>query len=354
MTRQVFRDFATGLTAILGIVGLCLMLIWFGEISGRLERTYTLRLHLPAAGGIKETSPVTLNGVKVGQVKRTANLAAPFRGVEITARIKDGVAIPRASRVSIEKGFVGEASLEFTVPQDLHPAQLTDTLKEGEPPLEVRDVGSLIADLKQAVSQPLARFEKTADAIEKLADTYTTLGQRLSDMVEPRTLAEVHAGKPPNLRSSLERLDHAIAGAEQWLSDDDLRDRAKQLLAKAQGVLDDASGLVKGLDDSRKNLDAAVSQTSRDVSATVTQAGRDVSTAAARLNTTLSTIDKASGELSSILEGVSRGQGTLGQLAQNPDLYNNLRGASERLDQALVEFKLVLEKLKAEGIKIGL
>ena len=47
-------------------------------------------------------------------------------------------------------------------------------------------------------------------------------------------------------------------------------------------------------------------------------------------------------------------EGSLGQFMNNPDLYRSLNSAAERLDKALTELQLLLQKFKAEGIKVGL
>ena len=55
-----------------------------------------------------------------------------------------------------------------------------------------------------------------------------------------------------------------------------------------------------------------------------------------------------------MLESVNSGKGTLGQLVNNPDLYHSLNDAAKRLEKALGEVELLAQKIKAEGVKVGL
>lgn len=52
------------------------------------------------------------------------------------------------------------------------------------------------------------------------------------------------------------------------------------------------------------------------------------------------------------LPAINSGEGTLGQLAKNPDLYNNANDAASRLEKAIAEFQLLLEKYRTEGLKL--
>ena len=50
------------------------------------------------------------------------------------------------------------------------------------------------------------------------------------------------------------------------------------------------------------------------------------------------------------MSGINRGEGTVGQLARNPELYNSVKDAADRLEMALRELQLRVQKYKDEGI----
>jgi phospholipid/cholesterol/gamma-HCH transport system substrate-binding protein len=350
MTKSpLFRDFLTGLFALASVAGLCLTLILFGEASNLLERHYTFRVLLTNAAGLGQTSPVRLNGVKVGQVKRAAIRTAPEVGAEITVEVRAGVTIPRTARVSVDKGFVGDASLEFSIDPRSTAAQLADVLREGD----VFDGGSpqtLMDKITATVEGPLQRLSETAESIEKLAKTYNTVGERLAEMLEPRTPEEVDGGKPPNVRSTLARLDKALAGADAWLSDEDLRRRTKDLVARADKAIEDASRLAEAWRQTAGKVDAAAVK----LDGTAEEAKSQIAAVAAQAVSMLRKAEEAAGSLAAAAETASRGPGTVGQLMQNPDLYHSLKSSADRLDAVLLELQLLIEKYKAEGIPIKL
>lgn len=341
MKTASMRDFLTGVTAIVGITGLSFLFILFGQLAGLTKRQYEIRIEAPTAAGVRDTSPVTLNGVRVGQVSRIGVLPGN-RGIEATLLIREDTHIPRVVTTSVEASFVGETTLELTVPRDATDAQLADIIKPGET-LKDRELRSLLTKLSEGVQAPLDRLTKTAEKIDKLADEYTLVGQRVNAVLEPRTPEDVAAGKEPNARSAITRLDRALAGANEWLGDSDLRASSKGLVQRADKAASDLSAAVEAVKNASARADAAIASTSERLASSL-----------GTLNDTLRSVQGASEQFAAVVEGVNSGRGTLGQLARNPDLYNSLKDAADRLEKALTQVELVAQKLKAEGVKVGL
>ena len=54
-----------------------------------------------------------------------------------------------------------------------------------------------------------------------------------------------------------------------------------------------------------------------------------------------------------VLKQASEGEGTVGQLMSNPDLYRSLEEAARRLDRTLEQLELLLQKIRDEGLQLG-
>lgn len=352
--RPIIRDFLVGATAILGVSGLLAGLIFFGEMS--FDRHYSFKVKVQNAGGLAQASRVTMSGVSIGQVTSAEILPATTGGVLLEIKVKTSVQIPRSSIVGIEKGLIGDASLDFAVPRTLTQAEAKDVIRPGE----IFDAGNpttLLQRLADSTEGPLGRLTATAEKIDRLAEVYTTVGERLNDALEPRTVADVAAGKTANVRSAIERLDRTLASADEWLSDAALRRQVKDAVAKADALLTDARETVSSVRAAAAKaegaVDAAASAFSK-IEGAAGKVGDSFDSLAARAHSTLEATERAATELAQTLDTATKGRGTLGQLMQNPDLYNSLNDAARRLDLVLVELGLVLEKMKKEGVRIGL
>lgn len=339
MKGKFARDFFTGLTALGGVAGLIVTLALFGELRDVGQRFYAFKLRMDTAGGLSSTSHVTLNGVRVGTISELVNNADPTRGVELTVRIKEGVRIPASFDVYIDKSLVGDSSLDLVAKAGAAPE--VNFINPGD--VVDREATGLFDVLSASIREPLERLTKTADSIDQLAATYDSVGRNINDMLGPRTPADVDAGQPPNLRSAVARVDAALAGANRWLGDEEMRQDVRSAAANAAGLMDDASKTVDAWRKTAESIDGHVASASGKVQQTTDQAAA-----------TLRTIDAAAAEFNQISRAINAGEGTLGQLARNPDLYNSVRDAAKRLERALAEFQLMIEKYKAEGIPLNL
>ena len=55
-----------------------------------------------------------------------------------------------------------------------------------------------------------------------------------------------------------------------------------------------------------------------------------------------------------VLKQASQGDGTIGQLMSNPDLYRSLEEAARKLETTLGQLELLLQKIRDEGLQVGM
>jgi phospholipid/cholesterol/gamma-HCH transport system substrate-binding protein len=211
--------------------------------------------------------------------------------------------------------------------------------------------------ITQALDKPLARFSQTAERIEQLAATYNRVGVLVEEALEPRSLDDVAGGKSPNLRSLVARIDRTLDGADKIIRDEDLVTGIKRVVAKAETTMTDAQGLVKDLRTAAGKVDGFIDSADRTVKSVESAAGtaeRTMTTLAESATSTLRRAEEAAGKLAGVLDAAASGEGTLGRMLNNPDLYDSLKDATQRLDKALAEFQLLAEKFRTEGIRLRL
>ena len=346
MPRSPFiRDLLTGLVAICAIIGLVILLWRFGELYRFTRKTYPLYVRMSSVNGLSATSGVTLNGVHIGEISDVVNTD---EGVLITMKIREKNHIPRGMTAYVDRSFVGEGTLDFRPPSEPDAAEMKIVLdsedtfpSKDKPPFKAT---SMISEITESFKGPVASMGRAADRIETLATTLDDAAKKFSEMIEPRTLAEVDSGqKQPNLRTALARADIALASANKWLGDDAALSDAKSALTKLNKTMEDAQKLPATIDKAVSDTTAKVSDASTKLSAAIEQA-----------QTTMKSIEDASTRLKDLAQGVQNGEGSLGQFVRNPDLYNNLNEAARRLEAALEEASQLIEKFKKEGLPLKL
>jgi len=333
-----WRDFLVGLTVAVGLVGVAMLLMMFGEFTGAGRDRYPVTLSTPDATGLTKASRVTLNGVDIGEVRALRSQADPRDGVEIDLLIDKDARIPRDSTVVIQQGLVGDASLAFSASR---PAEGADGGFVGRGETLRATAKSTLEVISEAIDARLMSFSDAARSFQTMTDTFTELGQAAKESFSPRTVAEVDGGAPATLASTLARLDLAIVEARGWLGDDELRADFRASVARAGDLMDQASGALEEWKSAAGRLTTRADEVGEEVNASL----REFATATRA-------IGEAMLEVQTLVAGINRGEGTAGQFARNPDLYRSLNDAAVRLEKALTEAQLLIEKFRKEGVPV--
>lgn len=331
------RDAIVGFTALLGVVGLAITLMMFGDLAWVSPQRYDVNVVVPDAKGLTPNVHVTLNGVRVGRISAIVTGKDPTRGATMTLAINEGVRIPRDVTLTVQKGLLGESSLDLvTVMRGLDADPLPESAFLQPDERFVSSATSNLEQLADRLEQRLGGFSEAAQSVTELADTYNALGEDLRAIVSP-----LAGNETPSIKDTLARLNTALDGAEAWLGDDELR-------TGISGSVEEARAAFEKLGNSAQKFQEVgetIAKASRD-------AGEDLDEGVARFVTAAESMTAALEEIRVVASRVNQGEGTLGQLLVNPDLFRNLNDAADRLDKALLEAQLLLEKYRREGVPI--
>ncbi len=312
------REIWIGLTAIGGLLVLAWMLMRFGELAGVGVEHRRLVIRIDSARGISAVAPVTYRGVRIGDVTGIGLAEDNSGQALVSLRYRADAALPTDFDIFLDASFVGEATLDIE-PRDGWDGSIAPGQGE-EYAVEVRSLSSAITS---ELGSRLARLEQTADRVDALAEIYTDVGQRLAGVIDSND------DRAPDLKATLERIDTVLARAESWLDEGallaDMRDAITRFEDSATIIGDETRALRQRAETTMDAADAAL--------LTLDQAGAEVTAIAARIN---------------------RGEGTLGQLATNPDLYRSLEAVVEELQMIIRDARLLVEKFRDEGVPINL
>lgn len=337
---KAFAEFLVGLTVMVGLAGVAVLLLMFGEFAGARQPVYTVMLELNDASGLSRSSGVTLNGVQVGAIRGIRSAPDPRGGVVIDLHIFKGTRIPRDVSVSLERGLVGEATLAMRT-RSLAPGEPDPGyLAEGET-LRV-DATGMLDQITSLLDRKLGSISEAVEGFRRLMETLEEAGERLNDALAHRLPDDVDSGAaPPNLVSTVARFDAAVRDARAWLGDDAMRGDARQSLAELRSFLDRASQAV----DSWTTAADALTRNADALGEEGAAALREFAAASRALHEAIAQVQELAGR-------INRGEGTAGLLVTNPDLYRSLNDAAVRLERALTEAQLLFEKYRKEGLPL--
>lgn len=321
MTERT-RNFWVGVTSLFGILGLAFMLLLFGYVPDLIRGGYSITVELPSASGLHEGGIVTFRGIEVGQVKSVQLNQPPDPGVLATLNINEDIRLP-ANVYAVLEGSVFGTSARLA----LHADGWNDN--DGPPQTLATDGSAVITGTSASAAQT---FDQLSLQLTRLTDEWVEVGANLNALIEPRNADAVDAGDVlGNASTVLARLDKRLAELEEVMAGVDRYVNDPQMYADFQAAAANARQLTGKLNE----------QLPEDIAALRTR----YLALADDLNAAITTLRQS-------LDATRRGDNTVGKLLTDPTLYDNMNDSFERLQTALDELRLLLEKWKAEGLPV--
>ncbi|WP_281542950.1 MlaD family protein [Maribacter aestuarii] len=289
---KLSRELKTGIIVIGGIL-LFVMGFSYLKSTPLFDNSKTLYAIYPNVGGLQAGTVVSINGYGVGKVN-DIKFKDTQGNLIVTFSVSSDFKFSKNSRVELyDTGIIGGKGLQIIPVFDGAPeAQSGDTL--------LTDTRPGLTELAQQKLTPL--FRKFESAVSD-ADSVLI---NVNDVLDSKTKKD---------------LQTAINGLSELMTS--LNGSAKVL----NNILNNNQGK---LDSSLTNFETLTYNFAK-LSDSLNNAG---------LGRTLSSLESTVANLDMIMAKIEKGDGTLGKLMNDKELYTNLNSASRELDLLLQDFRL--------------
>ncbi|MCM1532004.1 MAG: MlaD family protein [Bacteroides sp.] len=259
------------------------------------------------SGGINVSSPVVVNGKKVGRVSSIEFVSETDHNIKIALGIKKKYPIPQGTVASLESlGLMSGSGIV------LHLGNSAEMMKTGQT-LQGRQVPDLMAQLapmESTISSILGSLDSILGKMNSVLDT-----KKVGDLGE--SLDALHA--------SLTNVEGITSQANALLAEN--RPRLNRMIANIEN-------LSEMLKDKKGDLANAISNFSA-ISDTL---------AKAELGEAVRSLKESLSQAEALLAGVNTGKGSVGQLLTNDTLYENLEKSSKQLSLLLQDLRINPER----------
>ena len=283
-------------TAVLALGTILLFIFGYSFLKGTniLDKDNTFFVTYDNVEGLAKASPVTINGLLVGKVKDITFLNNQGKLLVSFSVTESDFEFSKNSLVRIYRsGLLGGKSLGLYPEYDPENRAVSgDTL-----------VGSVEDDMLVAVTKALGPLE---DKVNNTLVTLDVLLHSITDILDPKTRANLQ-NSIANLNTTMESLNDASSSLNGLLKEN------KGSLNNTFANLENMTTNFNSLSDSLSKLETG------------------------KLFSELQNVVTRFDTITSALEN---GEGSMGKLLTDEQLYENLKGASKQLEELLEDVKL--------------
>ena len=282
--KYITKEVQIGLVAVAGLVILFFGMQFLKGLS-LLSKGNTYIVKFDDVTGLSASSPVYVNGVKVGTVQAIeCDYARPDQILAVVG-LDEQLNVPQGTTAEIASDLLGNVKLE------LH---LGD-LKAGRLAVGDTIIGGMQSGLMTKAADMLPQIQQMLPKLDSILASVNAL------LADPTISHSRH-----NVEDITSKL--TTTSAELNLLTASLNRQLPSIMGKADGVMANADTLTRSLND------------------------LDFATTMARVNQTLQNVEQLTARLNS-------NEGTLGLLMRDPGLYENLNATMMHADSLMIDLK---------------
>ncbi|HAQ65527.1 MAG TPA: MCE family protein [Bacteroidales bacterium] len=260
----------------------------------------------PQVGGLVSSSPVSINGVKVGMVNEISFVPDNSGLVMVRITVSSDLIIPANSIAHLYSAdLMGTRAIEIRLGNSSVGAVSGDTLSSNLEGSLKDEVNAQVMPLKRKAEEMMAQVDSVLTALQAVFNKNTRNNLEYSFLSIKNTLQ--------NLENTTSNIDTLVSTQRTRLA----------------SILGNIESITANLKTNNNNITNAIGNVS---AMTDTLAALRLGSVFSRLNSSLNSVDQ-------MLTNINKGQGTIGQLLGNDSLYHSLNRATLDLDALLRDLK---------------
>jgi phospholipid/cholesterol/gamma-HCH transport system substrate-binding protein len=325
------RNIIVGATVLVALLVFTWMLLTFSSRTAELFAPPQIKVHFTSAraDGLSPGSQVDYLGVTVGRVEQiTRN--ADGKTVNIDGLVDRDPPLPANLRGSIvsTSALGGGNAISLAITGD----QPQGVLAANGPAIPTEYVGLELNLIPPSISQTAAQIGQVSDELSKTLKQLRESGS-IEDLDKTIKTVAVQAKKVGDVFDSLQSV----------LGD-----------ASTQGDLHAIIKNLRSTTDKLNTLADNLQTASATATVTIKGAGQDIDAMSKQVGDRLTQISAVLASVQSIMEKVDKGQGTAGQLVNDPKLYQSLTDTARELDKTVADLQRLIEQWEEEGVDLHL
>jgi phospholipid/cholesterol/gamma-HCH transport system substrate-binding protein len=304
-------EMRVGLLIVAGLVATVVMILAADHLH--FERVYRVSAIVVDAGGLRAHSPVTLSGIRIGEVESLGTISDPRGSIRVQFKVNQDFKIPVESSLTISSsGIFGDSFLAFAGP--LPGAKPSGKTLATDGTAEVTAGKGFLDKVGGQAEQIMVA---AGDLLDKpMRDDVKRLIRNSADLAAAgTTLAE-------GLQQQNLRIADALDSIRRLA--DELHATTAALGTRTQATMDHLDATLAAVDKQVGALGTAGTATLGHLDALAARGAQLLDANAADLTATLASVRQLSEQAGRVAGALASGQGVIGQLLLSKDLVRDL------------------------------
>ncbi len=282
----------------LALIAVALLVLGFNYLKGTslFDKSFNLYAEYDNIDGLTAGNKILINGMQVGQVN-TLTLDPTSGKIRVDFSITQDIGIPDDSRALIfSSDLLGSKAINLIL---------------GTSSTILKDGGIVVDSIAPTLNE---RIEKEVlplkDKIESALNSIDSFVYGLKEILSDENRDNITISMR-NLKNTTGRLDSTMV-------------KIDQMMLSARSIL-------KNFDQNKEVINKILANTGTFSDSLAQQAGR--------IRGIITNADASVAKLQSVLQKIDTGEGSLGLLVNDKELYHHLNGSAESLDSLLIDLR---------------
>ena len=353
MDERVMQ-FRVGVMFLATLIITAILLVMFGKLP-RLIGNYPVQIRFDNAAGVASGTPVRKSGVLIGRVK-DVQLSEKDTKVLVTADIQVDKKIYPNEKPYIVRDLLGDTAMVFAPPAGQAPS--------GDPVAPDAVFEGMVSDdptgLKRALDKPINTVQETGQALKEASVQLGAAARRVEDILDVNTQKDV--------QSVLRDSAVSLKTIRQMLGNEENQEKLSQAVQKLPDTLDSMNATFKATDETlrkfteRSKTDGktpiermvgTIEMTERTLRKFSEPRAPGEVAPADQIAEAMANINEITTLMRSVVVRIEKGEGSLGALMNDRELYNHLNHAARNMEELTQKLKPIVDDARVISDKIA-
>jgi len=338
MNERVMQ-FRVGIMVFATLLILGILMVMFGEMPKIIYGEYKLYITFDQAPGVSDGTPVRKSGILIGRVTNVS-FSDEDTKVEVTVAIQDKFRLHKNELCRVQSNLLGDASLEFVRSPDR--AASTELLKNGD-----KLKGVYTPEPAQLIANIQDKFDSTISSVQSTSSDLSAASRKLATTLD--TLNQMLEQNRDGIKNAVDQANEIMSSTKSVIGDKDTQEQLRAAIKEMPQMIKDTHDTVLKM----RETVAVVDRNLRNVEGFTKPLGERGEVLIDNLDRGTQKLDQLVSEMLKFSQALNSSEGTIGQLVNNPELYQHINHAARNIDEVSRQLKPIVDDARVFSDKIA-